>query len=806
MTTPATQKLIAALGAGRTLADAAAAAGLSAAEAERLWEELTRARLPPATATLTAEVASPVEVIRDAYGVPHVYAASERDLFLGLGFAMAQDRLWLMDYLRRKATGRLSEIVGPRYVEQDYLYRVLDFPTICARNHARLGQRWRDLLDGMAAGVNRAIAQAGDALPVEFDLLGYRPEPWTAVDILVGLRYQWWGLSGRLAQITSATALDRALGDAVDAFTKPERDDLYIVPDGLNRASAEGQPAEVRDSLHLDRQPHGSNNWVIGGQRTRSGKPLLANDPHYSYAEAHGNFYPCHLVGAGHSEAGFVFLGTPGMMTGLNDRIAWGFTNNGATIRDLYAEQIDPADPSRYRRGGHWEPLTTRPVEILVKGEEPVRRTVRSTAHGPIVNEVVPKIGDDDPPLALRWVGFEMIDDVQALVEMNTATSWSQFRAALRNWACSVTNFIYGDVDGNIGYQMSARVPLRAVSTRAIRPAWHADHEWQGYIPFDGNPRLENPPDGIIATANQRPINPGYRWPIYGAYAGGTRQARILEVLRSKEDHDAADFRRMQFDSKQLIAEEVAPRIVAALRRGGHGDDAALGEVAAILNGWDLVARTDTVAQSIFEMFMERWTPAFAAATVADAATRRAAQAAPSDDATLRAAAGASARRALVGEEHPLDEARLDGLIVETMRGALAELAERFGADRAGWTWGAVHTYSWPHPLGRVGDLGRLLNGPKLPCEGTQNVINNVSPSHSEPFVASSGPTYRLIADLADTSAVLVNSHCPTSAHPASRHYADTIRDWAQGNYQVLRRRRELIEAEAEGKTTLHPG
>src|SRR5262245_44478465 len=188
MTTSAAQKLIAALGAGRTLADAAVAAGLSIAEAERLWEELARSRLPPTSATLTAEVAAPVEIIRDAYGVPHVYAATEPDLFLGLGFAMAQDRLWLMDYLRRKATGRLAEILGPRYVEPDYLYRVLDFPTICARNHARLGQRWRDLLDGMAAGFNRAIAQAGDALPVEFDLLGYRPEPWTAVDVLIGLR------------------------------------------------------------------------------------------------------------------------------------------------------------------------------------------------------------------------------------------------------------------------------------------------------------------------------------------------------------------------------------------------------------------------------------------------------------------------------------------------------------------------------------------------------------------------------------------------------------------------------------------
>jgi penicillin amidase len=767
------------------------------------WDEICRRKIPPANATLSGPVSSRVEVIRDAYGVPHVFADREPDLFFGLGFAMAQDRLWLMDYLRRKATGRLAELLGEKYVQQDLLYRTLDFPTICRRDHARLAPRWRDLLAGMAAGVNAAIAQAGGELPVEFDLLGYEPEPWTPVDILVGLRYQWWGLSGRLFQITTNTILDRELGQKADAFTKPERDDLYIVPDGLNKGSTDAAMAPIRDSLHVGDDPHGSNNWVIAGSRTRSGKPLLANDPHYSYAEAHGNFYPCHLSGAGHSEAGFVFLGTPGMMTGRNDRIAWGFTNNGATIRDLYAERIEG---DRYWKVDHWEPLATREVEIAVKGGQPVRKTIRATAHGPIVNEVLPagalqgldlggrlqeaRVGADVPALSLRWVGFEAIDDVQSLVEMNTAGNWQEFRAALRNWACSVTNFIYGDVDGNVGYQLSARVPVRRVSTRAIRPAWDPDHEWEGYIPFDGNPRLENPPDGIVATANQRPINPNYRWPFYGAYAGGTRMARICQVLRSKSDHDAADFRRMQQDAKELIAEETVPRIVAALRKS---DDPRLARAADHLAGWDFVARTDAVAPTVFEMFMDRWTPVYAA------------NAGLPEDVTVRAAAGHAAHRALVGEDSTIPTDKLDGLIAEAMRAALDQLTERFGADDTAWLWGRVHSYQWPHPLGGVGRLGELLNGPRLPCPGTQNVINNLAPSHTEPFVVGSGPTYRLIADLADPSVVLINSHCPMSGHPASPHYAAPIRDWAEGNYQLLRRDRALVEVEATGRTVIDP-
>jgi penicillin amidase len=777
------------LAAGRSLAEIAADAGVDIAEAESAWQALLRGKLPPSNATLVGDVGGQVEILRDSYGVPHVFAERERDLFFGLGFAMAQDRQWHMDYLRRKATGRLAELLGAAYVEQDHLYRILDFPTICAREYAGLADRWRAVLDGMAAGINRAIEQCGDNLPVEFDLLAYRPETWTPIDLLIGLRYQWWGLSGRLAQITSATILERELGDRLEAFQRHEREDCYIVPDGLNAAAPGGTAAPVRDSLYVGEQPHGSNNWVIGGSRTRSGKPLLANDPHYSYSHDHGQFYPCHLSGAGHSEAGFVFVGTPGMMTGANGRIAWGFTNNGTTIRDLYAEQVDPSDPTRYRRGERWDPLTTREVSIAVQGGEPVRRTIRTTARGPIVNEVIPRIGADDPPLALRWVGFERIDDVQSLLEMNTARDWSSFRAALSRWACSTTNFIYGDVDNNVGYQMSARVPLRDVATRGIRPAGHARHEWRGYVPFDGLPRLENPPDGIVATANQRPINPSYAWPLYGTYAGGTRQTRILQVLSAKTDHDAADFRRMQFDSKALIAEETTPRILPALLRS---DDGQLQRIADVLEHWDYTAPVDAIGPTIYQAFVPRWERAYAAATLPD-------------QPEVRAAAGSAARRELVGEERILDDARSDALIVQAMRAAVEALTQRFGPDVGEWRWGRAHTYSWPHPLGDRGQLGALLNGPRYACAGTDNCINNVSPSAADPFVAISGPTYRLIADLANPGVVLINSSCPTRANPASPHFADTLRDWASGNYQTLHRTRALIEIEAEGHTTILP-
>jgi penicillin amidase len=285
-------------------------------------------------------------------------------------------------------------------------------------------------------------------------------------------------------------------------------------------------------------------------------------------------------------------------------------------------------------------------------------------------------------------------------------------------------------------------------------------------------------------------VNPNDAWPLYGAYAGGTRQARILQVLTAKTDHDAADFRRMQFDSKALIAEEVTPRIVAALRRA---DDGRLQRVADILAEWDYRASLGSVGPTLYQAFVPHWERTYAAATLPD-------------QADVRGAVGPSARRALAGEERRVDDSRLDELIVTAMRAALDAMTSRFGDNVADWTWGRAHTYAWPHPLGGIGKLGQVLNGPRFACAGTDNTINNVSPTSAEPFVAVSGPTYRLIADLSNPDAVLINSHCPTSANPASPHFSDTVRDWASGNYQTLHRVRALIEIEAEGKTTIRPG
>jgi penicillin amidase len=245
----------------------------------------------------------------------------------------------------------------------------------------------------------------------------------------------------------------------------------------------------------------------------------------------------------------------------------------------------------------------------------------------------------------------------------------------------------------------------------------------------------------------------------------------------------------MQFESKALIAEEVTPRIVGALRRS---DDRRLHQVADILASWDYRASVDAIGPTIYQAFVPNWEHAYAAATLPD-------------QSDVRAAVGPSARRALIGEEHALDGDRLDGVIVQAMGSALEVLGQRFGKDIAGWTWGRVHTYAWPHPLGGIGKLGQMLNGPRYTCAGSDNTINNVSSTIADPFVATSGPTYRLIADLANPGVVLINSSCPTSANPASPHFADSIRDWANGNYQTLHRIRALIEVEVEGKTTIRP-
>src|SRR6266542_2768096 len=417
-----------------------------------------------AHAELRGPVGGTVEILRDRAGVPHVFAATTRDLYFGLGYAVAEDRLWQIDRLRRRALGRQAEILGPEYVKSDLTHLTVGIDRIATAEVARLDGPLRALLEAFVGGINRWIEQCGANLPVEFDLLGYVPEPFTVRDVIAILRGMWWSLNGRLEQIVAAEAARLLPEESLRAaYLTPEAPEERIVlaykphPPAPSPDSGEGvaKPgvrfapdaplSPIQETLQGSGDATGSNNWAIAAGHTASGHALLCSDPHQGFWLP-ASWYEYALHGPEDDMAGAGHPGVPGIWFGSNGIAAWGITNNAASTRDLYLEEVHPQDPSRYRDGDTWRPFEEREVTIPVRGAAPRRFTIRATVRGPIVNDVLPSADEGgDPPLSLRWVGQEHLDDLRALIGIGRARDWTSFRAALRDWGVPAFNFVYAD-------------------------------------------------------------------------------------------------------------------------------------------------------------------------------------------------------------------------------------------------------------------------------------------------------------------------------------------------------------------------
>jgi len=757
-----------------------------------------RRRLPPAEARLTAAVRGPVEILRDPAGVPHVFAGTTADLYFGLGFVTAQDRLWQLDRLRRRATGRQAEVLGPEYVKSDLTYRLVDVAAIARAEAERLDGATREIVVAYVAGINRHLEAAGaspQTLPVEFEVLGYAPEPFTVADVLAILRGMWWSLNGRLENLVAAQA--SALlpeGPLRDLFLTPEAPEPRIVPPG-SPAPPSGLPPAPPDSLLAGSgDATGSNNWAVGAGRSAGGDAILCSDPHQAFWLP-ASWYEYALHGPEDSAAGAGHPGVPGIWWGTNGTIAWGLTNNAASTRDLYAETVHPDDPTRYRDGDSWRSFETREVEVAVRGGPAQRFTVRSTVRGPVMNDVLPAFDEGgDPPLSLRWVGQEHLDDVRALVGIGRARDWATFRDALRDWTVAVFNFGYADATGFVGYQCAGRVPLRGRAVRGFRQAEHPDDVWQGYVPFDALPRLENPQRGYVASANNRVAADDYPHPFYGAWAAGHRATRLDDVLGGGQRFTRDEMIALQNDVASARAARLAPAIAARLRAGAAGAEADARLLADVLAAWDGAYTLDSPAPALFETFSRAWQ------------RRVAAERFPDRLLPLVQAQGGAAARLLEGDDPGwfADGAARDAALVETARAALAEVRRRWGDDPAGWRWERIHLAHWRHPVSPLAPAyaAHFDLGP-APVSGGSETIRNTGLSPA--FGADSGAEYRLVVDFATPDRFLAVQNTGNSGQPGSPHYGDNFGPWLAGEYHVVHLRREAVEAQAAGRTVLEP-
>ncbi|HEX5271385.1 MAG TPA: penicillin acylase family protein [Gemmataceae bacterium] len=798
------------LGAGETIADVCAAAGLDRAQFDAWWRAEAAARVPDPAGARRAAVRRAVRIERDRWGVPSIYAEDDEDLFFGFGYAMAQDRLFQLDYLRRRGSGRLAEVLGAEGTDLDLLARVVGFKSvfeldllartvglrrIAERQWAAQSGEARRLVTAFSAGVNALIDETRDRPPIEFDLLDYRPEAWSPIDCLtVAVEFAWY-LTGRFPVIVIPELAKRALGDGplYRALLEGEADDESILPPGsYPRVRRPVEP--VGRSVSDPQGAEGSNNWVIAGRRSASGRPLVASDPHVPF-DAVSWWYEVHLCGGSFHVAGMAYAGVPAVMFGRTEGVAWGCTNNICSQRDLYRERADPAQPGCFLYDGRWEPWRERAEVIDIKGGDPARKTIRYSRNGPVVDEVLPPPARGTGPVSLRWLGDSAASWLPALLAMDRARSAEEFREALRSWEVPTFCVVYADADGHVGYQATGRVPVRAAWERGYRPGWDPAHRWQGVIPFDGMPRLADPPRGWVATANNRVAADDFPYPLSGTWSDGHRARRVRQMIEEREGAGMAraDCAAMHQDAMSPRAARAVPALLAepALTTS---PSAEVREAMRHLAAWDFRMEPDRVGAAIFDVFFSLWTKAVVRERF-DGETA----------ALLAGGAGGLAARLLEGDPPGWFRAgRRESAINETMHEAIGYLAKRLGPDVAGWTWGRLHTMPLRHVLSGRGDLGPLLDQGGLPVKGDMTTVCNTGLGAA--FEARAGANYRLIADFGDPLPTLWAVDASSeSGHPGSPHYRDQLEGWARGEYHALPLDREAAGKGAVARLVLEP-
>ena len=765
-----------------------------------------------------AGLSGPVEILRDRYGIPHIYAQNAADANFALGYVDAQDRLWQMEMSRRIAAGRLSEVVGAGGLDTDRFLRTIGVRRSAEASLQRLDDDTRRQLEAYAAGVNAFIA-SGPVLPPEFWLTGVKPEPWTPADSVAWTKMMAWDLGGNfrsellrmhLAKTLPMARIQEILppypGEAPPAL--PDLKELYapLEREAVRLADARPAHAGLAPEILASNDGLGSNNWVVSGARSASGKPLLANDPHLGLS-APPVWYFAHIDAPGMRVIGATLPGVPGVILGRNVRIAWGFTNTGPDVQDLYLEKLDNS-------GGYVSPDGSRPFQVVdevirVKGAEAERLRVRISRHGPVISDVLRAALDETPRgyvMAFAWTGLAEDDrTVQAGLKFARARDWDGFLAGARDINAPQQNVVYADVDGNIGFVAAGRVPRRKPANdlqgMAPAPGWLDKYDWDGYLPFEQLPRLFNPASGSVVTANHRITPPGYPYFISSEWQPPYRADRIQQLLDAAPKHTVESFARIQADVVSLAIRELLPNLLAtrprserakkALELLGKWDGAMKGDSkeALIANAWWRELTRALYADELGSVFAANWLhrPVFLARVLSG------------DPGAVRWCDDVRTPAQETCEEQ----------LSQSLEAALADLEKRYGPDMAQWRWDTAHVARHEHrPFGRVPLLARFFDI-RVPTPGdtfTVDVGRNNMFDDAEPFANRHAPSLRAIYDLSNLENSLYIHSGGQSGNLLSDHYRAFTEAWAKNEYIPMRMDRATLDKEAHRTLKLLPG
>lgn len=776
-----------------------------------ITEDDLRAALPQLDGDVSLMgLTRPVTVLRDELGVPHVEAASTGDAFFAQGFVTAQDRLFQMDFDRRRARGRTAEWLGALGVAQDTMARKLRLMDSARADYRELSPEARGVLEAYAAGVN-AFLKITTALPVEYTLLGEQPEPWRPFDGLAIFKIRHVFMGNFELKLWRTRILAR-LGPELTAKLFPDHEprDLLIIPTGSEHS---GRPAETERILASiatvatdavsgtdDSPDAGSNSWAIAGSRTASGKPIVAGDSHRA-PDTPNVYYQNRVACPEFDVVGLSMPGVPGFHHfGHNANVAWCITHASADYQDLFLERFDPVNPSLYEHQGGWHEADARLETIAVRDGEAVTVEAVETVHGPVI------LGNPGTGAAvtLRYTATATPNPwAETLLPTLRATNVQQLEEAQQRWVDPANSLVSADVDGAVSYLMRGQIPVRSRTNGwGVVPGWSGDHEWLGDVPFEELPRLRDPEEGVIVTANNRIVDSAFPHYISTDWYPDQRARRVLARLRDIDDATPERMAGVHADSASLLAQQLVRALERVAPAGTH-------PLLDALRGWDgrmdRDRREPLLYSALMDEVLRRVLTPLLGSTLAWEALAGTSRGGPAHLRTLKRLTV----RAIETEDTALLPERLtwSRLIDEAAQAAMAWLQGRLGPDEATWTWGDLHRIVHQHPLSPAfPDAAVLLDPPQTPVGGDSETPLQGGYSPGRPFVVTATSVARYVYDTSAWDASLWAIPLGVSGHPGSPHYADQRERWAAVGLFPMRYAWQEVQANAESELRLLPG
>lgn len=778
---------------------------------------------------------NPVSIKYDEIGAPHIKAESLEDAYFAQGFVTAQDRLVQMEIMRRISRGQMAEIIGKLGVEIDRFMRTIGLHRGAAKYLIKiLPEDSRNKLSAYINGVNAYIENSKKNLPIEFALLGYKPEPWTMEEGLSSVLFMIWTLDSFWTTDLMREKLYRKFGvtRAIDLLQESiSQNPIVVNPEG---SKAKFPPAELAEEINWDSEDlikkkksplksikyvdTGSNNWVVNGTRTKSGFPILANDPHIQHSIP-TNIYLCHLQTPEANIIGASFPGIPGIVFGHNDHIAWGITSLCADVQDLFIETFQSEDSDKYLAEGKWVKADVYEEEIKVRFGRSIKIKILETRNGPIIKRKGKK------GLAIKWSMRDyQMDTIGGFFQMNQAKNWDEFTKALEQVAGPTGNIIYADRNGNIGYYSLAKIPVRAKGDGTIPvPGDNNEYNWKDVIPFDKMPHILNPEEGFIVTANNKIVGESYPYLITKCWETPFRAIRIAELIKSKKKLDLKDMQEIQSDIFTYPGKLFAKHILEAAKKI-KPEKAEIKAALDILSQWDFQASKESVAHSIYYETKRVIAEELLIPHLGEELYHEYITSWPTIDLSLEKILSERDKFWL-----PSHYSNYDELIMTSLEKSLWRLRKKFKTrDISKWKWGKIHKMTARHYLGLFWPLTKILNIGPLPRDGDEDTIN-ASPCESSPVVqvlargslggiadmpllpnlnsdaVYAGPLLRMVIDLSNWDKSVFNIDVGQSSHRLSQFYKNQFDHWYKVKSFPMLFTEEKINEAAIGELKLLP-